>query len=135
MTMNAVIVVGYIPTPEGEAALERAIEEAKLRQAELLVVNSSQGDAYVDSRLVQTEDWTSLQDRLSTAGVSHQVLQPAKGHEAAENILEICHRHQADLVVIGLRRRSAVGKLLLGSTAQRILLHAECPVLTVRAST
>lgn len=112
----------------------RAIAEAALRKGELLVVNSSQGDSYVDSRLVQSEDWKSLQERLSTSGVSHQVLQPEKGHEAAENILEICRRHQADLVVIGLRRRSAVGKLLLGSTAQRILLHADCPVLTVRAS-
>lgn len=132
--MSPVIVVGYIPTREGEAALDRAIAEAALRKGELLVVNSSQGDSYVDSRLVQSEDWKSLQERLSTSGVSHQVLQPEKGHEAAENILEICRRHQAGLVVIGLRRRSAVGKLLLGSTAQSILLHADCPVLTVRAS-
>jgi nucleotide-binding universal stress UspA family protein len=132
--MSPKIVVGYIPTPEGEAALERAVEEAQLREAELLVVNSSQADAYIDARRVQAEDWTSLQSRLAAAGVSHQVLTPERGHEAAENILEICDRHQADLVVIGLRRRSAVGKLLLGSTAQRILLHAECPVLTVRAS-
>lgn len=132
--MSPVIVVGYIPTREGEAALQKALEEAAMRKGELLVVNSSQGDSYVDSRLVQSEDWKSLQDRLSSSGVAHQVLQPEKGHEAAENILEICRQHRADLVVIGLRRRSAVGKLLLGSTAQRILLHAECPVLTVRAS-
>jgi nucleotide-binding universal stress UspA family protein len=44
------IVVGYVPTPEGEAALNAAVAEARLRDQPLHVVNSSRGDALADSR-------------------------------------------------------------------------------------
>ncbi len=56
-----------------------------------------------------------------------------RGHEAADEVLETVRETGADLVVIGVRHRSPVGKLLLGSTAQRILLEAPCPVLAVKA--
>ena len=39
----------------------------------------------------------------------------------------------ADLIVIGLRKRSQVGKLVMGSNAQEILMAAACPVLAVKA--
>jgi nucleotide-binding universal stress UspA family protein len=114
------VVVGYIPTPEGEAALDRAIQEAQAGQAELVVINSSRGDAYVDQRFVQ-------------AGVEHRLLQPLRGHDAADEVLQAAESHRAELIVIGLRKRTPVGKLIMGSTAQRILLQAECPVLAVKA--
>ena len=55
-----------------------------------------------------------------------------RGREASEEILAVAKEHRAELIVIGLRRRSPVGKLLMGSTAQRVLLDAACPVLAVK---
>jgi nucleotide-binding universal stress UspA family protein len=126
------VVVGYVPTQEGESALSHALEEARSRQARLLVVNTSRGDALVDERYVDEGQLGDLEDRLAGSGVAYEVIRAIRGRDAAEEILALADERRADLVVIGLRRRSAVGKLLLGSTAQRVLLEAQCPVLSVK---
>ena len=72
--------------------------------------------------------------RASTeSGVEYDVRQLVRGFEPAEDLISIAEANDADLIVIGLRRRSPVGKLILGSNAQRILLDAHCPVLAVKA--
>ncbi|MFJ4029847.1 universal stress protein [Paenarthrobacter sp. NPDC089989] len=127
------IVVGYVPTPEGEAALTQAIAEAKNRKDTLLVINSSKGDALVDNRYAQEPDIQTVEDRLAKEGIQHTIKQPVRGHDAAAEVLDAADEHDAELIVIGLRRRSPVGKLILGSVSQRILLEADCPVLAVKA--
>ena len=128
------IVVGYVPTPEGEAALTAAITEAQRREEPLHVVNSSRGDALVDNRFASEEALAAVRARLDEAGVVHEVEQEIRGREAAEEIVDIADRVKASLIVIGLRRRSATGKLITGSQAQRVLLDAHCPVLAVKAA-
>ena len=132
--MTSTIVVGYVPNPHGEAALHRAIDEAKVHSAQLVVVNSSKRDAYVDAAFVDEGHWKSLEGRLESAGVRYCMVQPEAGHDPADLILKCCEEYGADLVVIGLRKRSQVGKMLLGSTAQRILMQARCDILSVRAN-
>jgi len=127
------VVVGYIPTPEGEAALSHAVEQARNRQTRLVVVNSSKGDALVDPRYALDDQVDRLRSSLEAAGVDHDVVQSVRGREAAEEVIDAVEQHRAELVVIGLRRRTAVGKLIMGSTAQRILLDSPCPVLAVKA--
>lgn len=127
------IVVGYVPTPEGEAALSQAIAEAQKRNRPLVVINSSTGDAVVDKRFASEPEIESIDERLATAGVEHVITQPVRGHDAASEVLDAAENHEAELIVIGLRRRSPVGKLFLGSVSQRILLEADCPVLAVKA--
>ena len=129
-----VIVVGYYPAPPGEAALTRAIEEARSRGSRLVVVNSSRGDALVDKRFAQGEDVAHLETTLRASGVEWQLEQPVRGRDAADEILEAADSARADLIVIGLRHRTPVGKLVMGSTAQRILLGARCPVLSVKSA-
>ncbi|MCZ2860074.1 universal stress protein [Blastococcus sp. VKM Ac-2987] len=128
------IVVGYVPTPEGEAALSAAVAEAGLRQQPLHVVNTSRGDAYVDNRFLPEEQVAALRERLDATGVVYEIDQKVRGHEAAEEVVEAADRVKASLIVIGLRRRSPTGKLITGSQAQRILLDANCPVLAVKAA-
>jgi nucleotide-binding universal stress UspA family protein len=129
------IVVGYIPTREGRAALRRAAAEAELRKAELLVVNSDSGKSFDPDETLRFETaLESLRGRLVQAGVNVEVRQLVGGKEPAEDLIEAAESTHAELIVIGLRRRTPVGKLILGSNAQRILLDATCPVLAVKAT-
>ena len=122
------IVVGYIPTKEGAAAMARAGEEAVLRRTDLVVINSNRDGAGDDS-----EQLDRLGDELKAQGVTVTVRQLIRGNEPAEDLISVADEISAELIVIGLRRRSPVGKLILGSNAQRVLLDAHCPVLAVKA--
>ena len=129
------IVVGYVPKPEGEAALEHAISEAKLRGAGLVVVNSHRGGDSLDAGAVARteEQLRAVEKKLQDAGVQFELKQLVRGFEPAEDLVKAAESAGADLIIIGLRRRTPVGKLILGSNAQRILLDAPCPVLAVKA--
>ncbi len=130
---EGVVVVGFVPGPRGEAALLHGIEECRRRGARLVVVNSSRGDALVDERFVQGAELRRLEDELTVAGVPAELRQSMSGRDVAEELAEVVAETSAELLVIGLRRRSLVGKLLMGSAAQRILLDVECPILAVKA--
>lgn len=126
------IVVGYVPTKEGRAALTRAAEECKLRGTSLVVVNSARGGRdMVDPE--QRGGLDNLASDLKADGVEVEVRSPVRGLEPAEDLIAIAEEINADFIVIGLRRRTPVGKLILGSNAQRILLDSPCPVLAVKA--
>jgi nucleotide-binding universal stress UspA family protein len=130
------IVVGYVPKPEGRAALRRAAEEARLRDARLVVVNSHRGGREFSSDdAVSTESQLQeVRDQLAEAGVDHEIRQLVRGMDPAEDLISVAADVGAEFIVIGLRRRTPVGKLILGSNAQRVLLDAPCPVLAVKAA-
>jgi nucleotide-binding universal stress UspA family protein len=128
------IVVGYVPTPEGRAAFDRAIEEARLRGLRLVVVNASRGDALVDPRYATADDWAGVQARLAESGIEHETARQVAAVDPADQLLQVAHEANAELIVIGLRPRTPVGKFILGSSAQTVLLQAECPVLAVKAA-
>lgn len=127
------IVVGYIPTPQGEAALTAAIVEARAHDDSILVINMSRDDKLVDAHRADDGDLDRLDTELAESGVPHEVRRVEHGTDPAVQILETIEAEQARLLVIGLRHRTPVGKLLMGSTAQRLLLEAPCPVLAVKA--
>ena len=95
------IVVGYSAKPEGRAALKRALSEARLRGAALVVVDTSG---------VEADDLTA---ELGASGVTYQIRTPADVDDSADELIRIAETTDADFIVIGLRRRSPVGKLLL----------------------
>ncbi|NWL10326.1 universal stress protein UspA [Paenarthrobacter nitroguajacolicus] len=129
------IVVAYTPTPAAEAALTFGISEAKLRGERLVVINSSKGTARVDTRLASDEQLSNLDAQLASSGIEHLLEQPNGGKEAVEEILDSAERHEASMIIIGTRHRSPVGKFIMGSTAQQIILDSPVPVVAVKATT
>lgn len=121
------IVVGYLSTPEGQEALSTAVQEASDRGAPLVVVASARSGIVGEDR---AEELARLDERLAGTGVDSRVV--ADGTDLGEDLVRVATETDAELIVIGLRRRSPVGKLILGSNAQRILLDAPCPVLAVK---
>lgn len=128
------IVVGYVPTAEGRAALARGVEEARLRGTRLVVINSNRGGREMTSRdsVRHESGLEEVRTQLTSEGIDHEVRQLVRGLEPAEDLIAVANEVGADLIVIGLRRRTPVGKLVLGSNAQRVLLDAPCPVLAVK---
>jgi nucleotide-binding universal stress UspA family protein len=128
------IVVGYIPSPEGVAAFVRAKDEAVLRGSRLVVVNTGQNGDFASPSFATAQDVDAIATELAETGLDYDVVQPTGGLAAAEEILRLAEQEGAELIVIGLRHRSPVGKLLLGSTSQQVLLDASCAVLAVKAA-
>lgn len=129
------ILVGYVDSPEGRAALDRAIDEAKLRGAELIVVHSMRGGTREEAAdaLHYRDELEGVERRLRQEGVAAEIRELVLGRSPSEDIVALASEADVDLIVIGLRRRSPVGKLVLGSNAQDILLRAEAPVLAVKS--
>jgi len=127
------VVVGWTPDPRGHAALQRSAREALAHREDLLVVNATTGTAAVDDRFAGASDVSEVHALMESLGVEVQIRQ-AVARDIAEELVAIADEVGASLLVIGIRHRSPVGKLLLGSTAQRILLDARCPVLAVKAA-
>lgn len=126
------IVVGYLATPEGRAALETASGEAERRGESLVVVVSERGDETDEHRQETQAALDAVRSELSSRGIENDVRVLARGRDVAEDLIGTAEEVGAGLIVIGLRRRSPVGKLILGANAQRILLDSPCPVLAVK---
>ena len=127
------IVVGYIPRPEGLAAMDAAIAEAELRGMRLVVVNTGHNGSSTDPSAVAPQDIDALDAQLTARGIDHEIRRPTTGRAPAHDLLDTAAEVGAALIVIGLRRRSPLGKLITGSTAQQVLLDATCDVLAVKA--
>jgi nucleotide-binding universal stress UspA family protein len=134
------IVVGHHRTPEGQAALDRAVELARQPGGELHLVglvplphNDDEVRAYERSRAEREKELEKVAETFRDDGLTCQVHVPNGVRRPADAILSVARIEGADLIVIGMRRRSRVGKLVLGSTAQEVLLDAECDVLSVKA--
>ncbi|WP_129338563.1 universal stress protein [Cellulomonas endophytica] len=125
------IVVGYVATPEGRAALDAAVAEARLRDEPVVLVASTRPDAGSEERERLSVELETVRAELEGHGVPHDV-RVLDGGDVAEDLIGTAEEVGASLVVLGLRRRSPVGKLILGANAQRVLFDAPCPVLTAK---
>jgi len=132
MTSPSTIVIGYVPSAVGEAALEAGLAEAAVHGGQVVILNSPRQRKAVDGDLVDEAAADALVARASSAGVTATVDHADHGDDLVEAFQAVVDRTAARLVVIGLRRRSPVGKLVTGSDAQRLLLDLDVPILAVK---
>jgi nucleotide-binding universal stress UspA family protein len=136
------VVVGTANTELGKLALDRAVQEAALRDVPILLV----GHVPVPGNETSASEYPERRKRVESAteGAAREVEQhgprciayvPAAPMKASEALLSAAMEHDADLIVIGIPRRSPVGKTVLRSTSQDVLLGADCPVLGVKLPT
>jgi nucleotide-binding universal stress UspA family protein len=128
------IVVAYVPRPEGQAALQTGIEMSKSRNERLVVVNASPGGSGEDASKADYLDVERVEQMLADNGLDAEFKQFVRGKNAVEEIEALVDSLQASVLIIGLRKRSPLGKLIMGSVAQEILLSVSCPVLAVKAN-
>lgn len=115
------VVASFAPGPEGEAAVAEAVRRSRELGRPLVVVVA-----------VPTDEAATRAEELTAGLAGASVVRVGEGDDAVEVILDQVAAVDADMLVIGLRRRTPVGKLILGSSAQRLLLDAPCAVLAVK---
>ena len=128
------ILVGYDGTNSAKEALDLAKSHAKVFGASVEVVTSMQKGTESDRKDIEQaerglEYAKSLLEEDGIACNTHLLI---RGLTAGEDLVEFANENQIDQIVVGVKRRSKVGKLLMGSTAQYVILQAECPVITVK---
>ncbi|SFA41688.1 Universal stress protein family protein [Rhodococcoides kroppenstedtii] len=123
------VLVAYSNTTEGRAALQHGIRLAELEDIPVVAFDfdtpTTRDDRGIDPPHREGDD----------AGTVRWIGRRKDDPDAADELLDTSEEIGATTIVVGIRRRSAVGKLLLGSNAQRILLGADVPVLAVKADT
>lgn len=127
------VLLAYVRTPEGDAALTVAVQETQLRATDAVVLNVTRPQADIDSPFSAEQTLDAVAERFAALGLNAEIWQVPPTADVAQAILDAVDKSGAELLVIGLRRRSAVGKFVMGSTSQRILLGADCPVVAVKA--
>jgi nucleotide-binding universal stress UspA family protein len=126
--------VAYAGTKESEAALELAKTHAKIFGAKLLVVSSSEGgkgEKPEDIAKIKL-DLDRAQTEVADEGIDCETEQLARGLTPGEDIVMYANENEIDQIYVGIRKKSRTSKLILGSTAQFIILKAKCPVTSVK---
>jgi nucleotide-binding universal stress UspA family protein len=125
------IVVAYSADVYGQAALEYGVSEAERAGERLVVVNVTRGDSLVDARYAGSVDAQTVRDRLAALPVDAEFVQ-SMSQDVADEVLTVAAREEPRILVVGVRRRTPMGKLIMGSVAQRLILDAHCPVVAVK---
>ncbi|GAA1437710.1 hypothetical protein GCM10009616_39920 [Microlunatus lacustris] len=129
------VAVAHQPSATGHhLTLQEGAKEASLRKTSLSVIQVAEGvdvDLLEDQRTRQRREIAKILDDARLAHLEWD-LHLTTGVEVAETVLDHVEQNDVELLVIGARRRSAVGKLIMGSVTQSILLRAAVPVLVVK---
>jgi nucleotide-binding universal stress UspA family protein len=128
------ILVGYDGSNVSKEAIAIAAKHVDAFKAEIILVHSMVGGPEVPRKDFEDAENNLDYEKniLLDKKIPCQSILSVRGLEAGEDLVQLADEHKADEIIIGVRRRSKVGKLIFGSTAQYVILNASCPVVTVK---
>lgn len=128
------ILIGYDGSEESGKALDIVKQYARTLSAEAYVLTVVEGGPHAVREVYQKaeEDLIYAKNAIAAEGIRCTAKLSAQGLEPGEDLLQFSEENAIDLIIIGIQKRSRMGKLLFGSNAQYVILNAGCPVLTVK---
>jgi nucleotide-binding universal stress UspA family protein len=132
--MGKQFLVAYTGSAESQTALELAMEEARRHDAKLFVINSQEGGtSEKPAELAEIQEaLKSARDLLADTDIAHEVSESVRGLSPGEDLIGFANDNEVDRIYVGVEKKSRTRKLILGSTAQYIILKAGCPVVAVK---
>jgi nucleotide-binding universal stress UspA family protein len=126
--------VAYNGSAASRAALDLALKNASIFKAQLVVMTSMEGgySEKPEDIVRVNQELKRVREKLSVTGIQHEVLETARGLSPGEDIVSFAGENDIDQIFVGVEKKSRTRKLLLGSTAQYIILKAACPVTTIK---
>jgi nucleotide-binding universal stress UspA family protein len=126
--------VAYNGSAASRAALDLALKNASIFEAKLVVMTSMEGgySEKPEDIVRVNQELKRVREKLSVTGIQHEVLETARGLSPGEDIVSFAGENDIDQIFVGVEKKSRTRKLLLGSTAQYIILKAACPVTTIK---
>ena len=128
------ILVGYDGSNVSREAIAVAEKHATAFKAEIILVQSMVGGPEVPRKDFETAEHNLDTEKniLLDKKIPCKTILSVRGLQAGEDLAQLADENKVDEIIIGVRRRSKVGKLIFGSTAQYVVLNAPCPVVTVK---
>lgn len=128
------IMVGYNGSKAAKAALEQAKNYAKAFDAMIYVVTSMEGGSRekVEEIHQAEKELAEAKEVLEKEGIRCEVHQLARGMTPGEDLVRFAKEKEVDHIFAGIEKKSKTQKLIMGSTAQYIILKARCPVTTIK---
>ena len=128
------ILIGYDGSRVAKEAVNLGIKHAKAFHAQAHVVTSMPtGTENQQNDIKDAEsglDW--VREKFEAQGMPCKTHLLIRGLSPGEDLVNFAEEKQVDQIIVGAKGRSRVGKLLLGSTSQYVIMNAHCPVLTVK---
>jgi len=126
------ILVAYDGSDMAKEALALAQKRAKSTDGKIYVLHSLVTDLPQKRHKQDEREMEEVKDLLERGGFSSETHLTVRNMMPGEHLVEFAEENEIDEIIVGIRMKSKVGKLLLGSTAQHVILNAPCPVVSVK---
>jgi len=128
------IMIGYDGSNAAKDALELTVKHAKVFNARIYIIRSLVGGSSEEAEKIEkaNRDIAYAESFCKEQGVPFESHLLVRGLKPAEDLVRFAEENKIDEIVIGVKRRSKVGKMVFGSNAREVILHAPCPVVTIK---